>query len=137
MQIKTQNELTALILGVRLGSEYMLSLYDGNDYAGNRHIEVSDDGCEGWRVSLNTSNGELHTGFCANEDQEEELNEVIRKAKSKPSKFTRAWRRASNENLHSHGGHQREPHIRSEGQQQRRGVRKNARRSSNPTDIAS
>ena len=80
MQIKTRNELTALILGVRLGSEYMLSLYDGNDYAGNRHIEVSDDGCEGWRVSLNTTNGELHTGFCANKDQEEELNEVIRKA---------------------------------------------------------
>ena len=80
MQIKTQNELTALILGVRLGSEYMLSLYDGNDYAGNRHIEVSDDGCEGWRVTLNTISGELHTGFCANEDQEEELNEVIRKA---------------------------------------------------------
>ena len=80
MQIKTRNELTALILGVRLGSEHMLNFYDGEDYAGNRHIEVSDDGCEVWRVSLNTTNGELHTGFCANKDQEEELNEVIRKA---------------------------------------------------------
>jgi len=80
MKITTQNELAALILGVRLGSEHMLNFYDGNDYVGNRHIEVSDDGCEGRRVSLNTINGELHAGFCANEDQEEELNEVIRKA---------------------------------------------------------
>ena len=80
MKITTQNELAALILGVRLGGEHMLSFYDGNDYDWNRHIEISDDGCEGWRVSLNTINGELHTGFCANEDQEEELNEVIRKA---------------------------------------------------------
>ena len=80
MKITTQNELAALILGVRLGCEHMLNFYDGGDYVGNRHIEVSDDGCEGWRVSLNTTNGELHTGFCANEDQEEELNELIRKA---------------------------------------------------------
>ena len=80
MKITTQNELAALILGVRLGSEHMLNFYDGDDYVGNRHIEVSDDGCEGWRVSLNTISGELHTGFCANDEQEEELNEVIRKA---------------------------------------------------------
>ena len=80
MKITTQNELAALILGVRLGGEHMLNFYDGNDYVGNKHIEVSDDGCEGRRVSLNTINGELHTGFCATDDQEEELNEVIRKA---------------------------------------------------------
>ena len=80
MKITTQNELAALILGVRLGGEQGLRFYDGDDYVGNRHIEVSDDGCEGWRVSLNTTNGDLHTGFCANDDQEEELNEVIRKA---------------------------------------------------------
>ena len=80
MKITTQNELAALILGVRLGSEHMLNFYDGDDYAGNRHIEVSDDGCEGWRVTLNTISGDLHTGFCANDEQEEELNEVIRKA---------------------------------------------------------
>ena len=80
MKITTQNELAALILGARLGCEHMLNFYDGDDYVGNRHIEVSDDGCEGWRVSLNTINGEVHTGFCAEEDQEEKLNEVIRKA---------------------------------------------------------
>ena len=80
MKITTQNELAALILGVRLGSEHMLNFYDGEDYVGNRCIEVSDDGCEGRRVSLNTINGELHTGFCAEDEQEEELNEVIRKA---------------------------------------------------------
>ena len=80
MKITTQNELAALILGVRLGREHKLNFYDGDDYVGNRHIEVSDDGCEGWRVSLNTINGEVHTGFCAEEDQEEKLNEVIRKA---------------------------------------------------------
>ena len=80
MKITTQNELAALILGARLGCEHMLNFHDGDDYVGNRHIEVSDDGCEGWRVSLNTINGEVHTGFCAEEDQEEKLNEVIRKA---------------------------------------------------------
>ncbi len=80
MKITTQNELAALILGARLGCEHMLNFYDGDDSVGNRHIEVSDDGCEGWRVSLNTINGEVHTGFCAEEDQEEKLNEVIRKA---------------------------------------------------------
>ena len=80
MKITTQNELAALILGVRLGGEHMLKFYDGEDYVGNRCIEVSDDGCEGRRVSLNTINGELHTGFCAEDEQEEELNEVIRKA---------------------------------------------------------
>ena len=80
MKITTQNELAALILGARLGCEHMLNFYDSDDYVGNRHIEVSDDGCEGWRVSLNTINGEVHTGFCAEEDQEEKLNEVIRKA---------------------------------------------------------
>ena len=80
MKITTQNELAALILGVRLGGEHMLKFYDGEDYVGNRCIEVSDDGCEGRRVSLNTINGELHTGFCADDEQEEELNEVIRKA---------------------------------------------------------
>ena len=80
MKITTQNELAALILGVRLGSEHMLNFYDGDDYVGNRHIEVSDDGCEGWRVSLNTTNGDLHTAFCANDGQQEELKEVIRNA---------------------------------------------------------
>jgi hypothetical protein len=80
MKITTQNELAALILGVRLGGEHMLNFYDGDDYVGNRHIEVSDDGCEGLRVSLNTTNGELHTGFCDNDEQKEELNEVIREA---------------------------------------------------------
>ena len=45
----------------------MLNFYDSDDYVGNRHIEVSDDGCEGWRVSLNIINGEVHTGFCAEE----------------------------------------------------------------------
>ena len=83
MKITTQNELAALILGVRLGSEHMLNFYDGDDYAGNRHIEVSDEGCEGWRVTLNTISGDLHTGFCANDEQEEELNEVIRKDQEK------------------------------------------------------
>jgi hypothetical protein len=80
MKITTQNELAALILGARLGCEHTLNFYDSEDFTGNRHIEVSDDGCEGWRVSLNTINGEVHTGFCAEEDQEEKLNEVIRKA---------------------------------------------------------
>jgi len=80
VKITTQNELAALILGVRLGGEHMLNFYDGEDYVGNRHIEVSDDGCEGWRVSLNTTNGELHAGFCADDEQEEKLNEVIRKS---------------------------------------------------------
>ena len=80
MKITTQNELAALILGVRLGGEHMLKFYDGEDYVGNRCIEVSDDGCEGRRVCLNTINGELHTGFCADDEQEEKLTEVIRKA---------------------------------------------------------
>jgi len=80
MKITTQNELAALIVGARLGCEHTLNFYDSEDFTGNRHIEVSDDGCEGWRVSLNTINGEVHTGFCAEEDQEEKLNEVIRKA---------------------------------------------------------
>lgn len=80
MKITTQNELAALILGARLGCEHMLNFYDSEDFTGNRHIEVSDDGCEGWRVSLNIINGKVHTGFCAEEDQEEKLNEVIRKA---------------------------------------------------------
>ena len=80
MKITTQNELAALILGARLGCEHTLNFYDSEDFTGNRHIEVSDDGCEGWRVSLNTINGEVHPGFCAEEDQEEKLNEVIRKA---------------------------------------------------------
>lgn len=83
MKITTQNELAALILGVRLGREHNLNFYDGDDYVGNRHIEVSDDGCEGWRVSLNIINGKVHTGFCAEEDQEEKLNEVIRKAEER------------------------------------------------------
>ena len=78
MKITTQNELAALILGVRLGSEHMLNFYDGDDYVGNRHIEVSDDGCEGWCVKL--IDGKLWTTFCADVEQEEELNEVIRKA---------------------------------------------------------
>ncbi len=80
MKITTQNELAALILGVRLGSEHMLNFYDGDDYVGNRHIEISDDGCEGLRVTLNTISSELHTGFCADDEQEKKLNEVIRKA---------------------------------------------------------
>ena len=83
MKITTQNELAALILGVHLGREHNLNFYDGDDYVGNRHIEVSDDGCEGWRVSLNIINGKVHTGFCAEEDQEEKLNEVIRKAEER------------------------------------------------------
>ncbi len=80
MKITTQNELAALILGVRLAGEHMLTFYDSEDYAGNRHIEVSDDGCEGWRVTLNTISGELHTGFCANDYQEYKLDKLIRKA---------------------------------------------------------
>ena len=78
MKITTQNELAALILGVQLGGEQGLRFYDGDDYVGNRHIEVSDDGCEGWRVKL--IDGKLWTTFCADDEQEEELNEVIRKA---------------------------------------------------------
>ena len=56
MKITTQNELAALILGVRLGSEHMLNFYDDDDYVGNRHIEVSDDGCEVWLFRLNPTN---------------------------------------------------------------------------------
>ena len=80
MKITTQNELAALILGARRACEHTLNFNDSEDFTANRHIEFSDDGCEGWRVSLNTINGEVHTGFCAEEDQEEKLNEVIRKA---------------------------------------------------------
>ena len=75
MKITTQNELAALILGVRLGGEHMLNFYDVDG-----EVSIDDDGCEGWRVSLNTTNGELHTGFCADDEQEKELNEVIREA---------------------------------------------------------
>jgi len=73
MQIKTQNELAALILGVRLGTEHLLNFYylDGE-------VSVDDDGCEGWCVKL--INGKLWTTFCADDEQEEELNEMIRKA---------------------------------------------------------
>ena len=85
MKITTQNELAALILGVRLGSEHMLNFYDGNDYVGNRHIEVSDDGCEGWCVKL--IDGKLCTTFCADDEQEEELNFVIRRAQEKAERI--------------------------------------------------
>ena len=78
MKITTQNELAALILGVQLGGEQGLRFYDGDDYVGNRHIEVSDDGCEGWCVKL--IDGKLWTTFCGHDEQKEELNEVIRKA---------------------------------------------------------
>ena len=73
MQIKTQNELAALILGVRLGGEHMLNFYDVDG-----EVSVDDDGCEGWCVKL--IDGKLWTTFCADDEQEEALNEVIRKA---------------------------------------------------------
>jgi len=73
MKITTQNELAALILGMRLGGEQMLNFYDVDG-----EISIDDDGCEGWRVKL--INGQLNTGFCAEDDQENELDEVIRKA---------------------------------------------------------
>ena len=73
MKITTQNELAALILGVRLGGDQMLNFYDVDG-----EVSVDDDGCEGWFVKL--SDGKLWTTFCADDEQEEKLNEVIRKA---------------------------------------------------------
>jgi hypothetical protein len=74
MQIETQNELAALILGVRLGGEHMLNFYDVDG-----QVSIDDDGCEGWCVKLGID-GKLWTDWCADDEQEEELDEVIRKA---------------------------------------------------------
>ena len=80
MKITTQNELAALILGVRLGGEHMLNFYDVNG-----ELSIDDDGCEGWGVKL--IDGKLWTTFCADDEQEEELNFVIRRAQEKAERI--------------------------------------------------
>ena len=72
MKITTQNELAALLVGVRLGKELDLSFnyFDNEDYG---DISIDDGGCEGWYVKL--IDGQL-VEWCAYDNQTEEVETI-------------------------------------------------------------
>ena len=76
MKITTQNELAALLVGVRLGRELELSF---NDYYHEQHgdISIDDGGCEGWYVKL--IDGRL-IELCAQDNQTEEVETILRQS---------------------------------------------------------
>ena len=76
MKITTQNELAALLVGVRLGRELELSFndYDHEDYG---DISIDDGGCEGWYVKL--IDGQL-VEWCAHDNQTEEVETILRES---------------------------------------------------------
>jgi len=76
LKITTQNELAALLVGVRLGKELDLSFnyFDNEDYG---DISIDDGGCEGWYVKL--IDGQL-VEWCAYDNQTEEVETILRQS---------------------------------------------------------
>lgn len=73
MLIETENELAALIVGLRLGKELELRLETWSDGGG----VIGDGGCEGWSVSISQK------GFfpdSAYDDQDEEISKIVKES---------------------------------------------------------